>query len=175
MKICFVIVFFVVGLAACNNQDVKKKETADLTKDTTKFTTIHWIDSVKNIGDVVAGKKAEIQFRFKNTGEKPLFIVSAEPGCGCTVADYPKAAIAPGAEGLITAAYDAHAGTVGEFRKNIHVTTNTKGSTSHYIFFYGTIKKEGDTTASKESDTAALHAIQIKEIKRNLLFKPTKN
>jgi len=31
------------------------------------------------------GEQAEITFRFKNTGNKPLFVISAAPGCGCTV------------------------------------------------------------------------------------------
>lgn len=174
MKVYFFIIAALTSIASCQNQDVKKRDLTAIAKDTTRFTTIKWIDSLKDIGTVPAGKKAEIKFRFKNTGDKPLFIISAEPGCGCTVADYPKQAIAPGAEGLITAAYDVHAGTEGEFRKNIHVSTNTKGATSHYIFFYGVIKKEGDT-ASKKIDTAALSAIKAKELKRNLLLKPTKN
>src|SRR5437870_9123303 len=115
MKIYLFIIAAFISLTACQNQDVKKKNILAVAKDTTNYTTIKWIDSLKNIGTVEAGKKAEIKFRFKNTGAKPLFIISAEPGCGCTVADYPKEAIAPGGEGLITAAYDVHTGTEGEF------------------------------------------------------------
>jgi len=91
------------------------------------------------------------------------------------VADYPKEAIAPGAEGVITAGYTVSAGTTGEFRKNIHVTTNTKGSTSHYIYFYGAIKNPGDTTTHKRLDTTAIKALRTRDLKRNLLLKPTKN
>ena len=175
MRIYFIIIATFVSFTACQNQDVKKKQADALVKDTTGYTTIAWIDSVKNIGTVEAGKKAEIKFTFKNTGTKPLFIVSAQPGCGCTVADYPKEAIAPGATGLITAAYDVHAGATGEFRKNIHVTTNTKGTTNHYIYFYGAIKNASDSAVQTKTDSAALNAIKSKELKRNLLLKPTKN
>lgn len=175
MKNLISIVAFFTCFAACKNQDTKTRDLLALSKDTANFTTIKWIDSLKDIGAVATGKKAEIKFRFKNTGNKPLFIISAEPGCGCTLADYPKEAIAPGSEGLITANYDVHSGNTGEFRKNIHVTTNTKASTSHYIFFYGVIKNEGDTVAAKKIDTATLKAIQLKELKRNFLLKPTKN
>ena len=175
MKVYLFITTILVFFAACQNGDVKKNDNASLVKDTARFTSIRWLDSVKGIGTVEAGKKVEIKFRFKNAGKRPLFIISAEPGCGCTVADYPKEAIAPGAEGLITAAYNIHAGTTGEFRKNIHVTTNTVGTTSHYIFFYGNIKNEGDSTTTKRIDTATLNAVKAKELKRNLLLKPTKN
>jgi len=153
-KYFFVIATFII-LGSCNNEGDKTATnkasvtSATAAKDTGGYTTIQWVDSLKNIGTIAAGKKTEISFAFKNTGEKPLFIISAEPGCGCTVADFPKEAIAPGSEGVITAAYDAPS-EPGEFRKNIHVTTNTKGSDSHYIFFYGVIKKEGDSAASRD-------------------------
>lgn len=144
----FVLIFCsFIGLASCENQEEKINKAAN---DSTNYTTIKWIDSVKNIDFVNAGTKTEIKFRFKNTGAKPLFIIAARPGCGCTVADYPREAIAPNAEGVITAEYDVHKGTQGEFRKNISVITNTKGSTYQNIFFYGQIKKEGDSTTARK-------------------------
>ncbi|GEO11316.1 DUF1573 domain-containing protein [Segetibacter aerophilus] len=164
-----------VAFIACQNQDVKKKDLSVLVNDSTKFTNIQWIDSLKDIGAIEAGKKTEIKFRFKNTGTKPLFIISAEPGCGCTIADYPKEAITPNSEGVITASYNVNSGTTGDFRKNIHVTTNTNGTTSHYVYFYGSIKNAGDTTPGRKIDTAMLNALKSKELKRNLLLKPTKN
>jgi hypothetical protein len=160
---------------ACQNRDVKKKDLSILVNDSSKFTSIQWIDSLKDIGTVEAGKTTEIKFRFKNIGAKPLFIISAEPGCGCTVANYPKEAIAPNSEGVITAAYNVNAGTTGDFRKNIHVTTNTNGPTIHYLYFYGSIKSAGDTTPGRKINTAMLNALKSKELKRNLLLKPTKN
>jgi hypothetical protein len=175
MKIYLFIIAVFVSLAACQNNDVKKNDLTGLVKDSTKFTNIKWIDSLKDIGVVEAGKKTEIKFRFKNTGTKPLFIISAQPGCGCTVADYPKEAIAPNGEGTITAAYNVNAGTTGEFRKNIHVTTNTNGSTSHYVFFYGSIKNPADSATNNKPDSSALQALRSKELKKNLLLKPTKN
>jgi hypothetical protein len=175
MKFYFIIVAAIASLTSCQNHDVKKNDLTALAKDTTNYTSIQWIDSLKDIGAVEAGKKTEIKFRFKNTGNKPLFIISAVPGCGCTVADYPKEAIAPGGEGLITAGYNVNAGTEGEFRKNIHITTNTKGATEHYIYFYGAIKDPADSTSRRKIDTAALKARMSNQLKRNLLLKPTKN
>lgn len=74
-----------------------------------------------------------------NTGSKPLYVIAAQPGCGCTVADYPKEPILPGKEGIIKAGYNVHKDGQGDFRKNIRVTTNTVDNTDNYIFFYGTI------------------------------------
>jgi len=146
MKIFIIIFCVIIGLTSCEGEDAKIAKAAN---DTVNYTSIHWIDSIKNIGFVNAGTKTEIKFRFKNTGTKPLFIIAARPGCGCTVADYPKEAIAPNGQGIITADYNTQKGTHGEFRKNISVITNTKGSTNQNIFFYGEIKKEDNTTAKK--------------------------
>lgn len=147
MKNSVLILFIAIGLASCQS---KEENIARAANDTANYTTIQWIDSVKNMGVVNAGTKTEIKFRFKNTGTKPLSIIAARPGCGCTIADYPKEAIAPNAEGVITAEYDANKGTQGEFRKNISVTANTKGTTYHNIFFYGQIKKEGGSTTAQK-------------------------
>jgi hypothetical protein len=160
MKLFFTAIAAIVAFTACNSNEVKQTNSGDTTgnalhaqllTDTTGYTQIKWIDSVKNIGLVTAGKKVEITFRFQNVGTKPLFIVDAQPGCGCTIADYPKEAIAPGKEGIITANFDVKAGTEGEFRKNIHVKTNTKEKTDTYIFFYGRIKSEGNTATADEA------------------------
>lgn len=147
MKTLVLILFVFSGLVSCENHEEKLNKIAG---DTTNYTTMHWIDSIKNIGIVSAGTKTEIKFRFKNTGTKPLFIIAARPGCGCTIADYPKEAIAPNAEGVITANYNAHQGSQGTFRKNIAITANTKGSTNHNIFFYGEIAKDSDSTTLKK-------------------------
>ncbi len=147
MKTLVLILFTAISLAACQGHE---ENITRASNDTANYTSIQWIDSIKNIGFVTAGTKTEIKFRFKNTGTKPLFIIAARPGCGCTVADYPKEAIAPNAQGIITAAYDIYKGTKGEFSKNISVTANTKGTTHHNIFFYGEIKKEGDSTTAKK-------------------------
>ena len=147
MKALIIILCSALGLLACQSRDENITKAAN---DTANYTSIQWIDSVKNISFVSAGTKTEIKFRFKNTGTKPLFIIAARPGCGCTVADYPKEAIAPNVTGAITASYAAQKGTQGGFRKNILVITNTKGSTNQNIFFYGQIKDAGANTTAKK-------------------------
>ncbi|HEX8358252.1 MAG TPA: DUF1573 domain-containing protein [Segetibacter sp.] len=166
MKTLVVITTFfiatIAAITACSTNDSTKVTGKDSTiiADTANYTTIQWIDSVKQIGLLEKGTVAEIKFAFKNTGEKPLFIISAQPGCGCTVADYPKNAISPDGEGIITANYDTKKVSIGEFRKSVTVTTNTKNGSSHYIFFHGQVVNKGDSLLKKQAltDTTKLTA-----------------
>jgi len=156
VKNLLVLLFATSFLIACNNESstsAATKGSAAAANDTASFTTIQWIDSVKDIGQVPFGRTAHIDFTFKNSGTYPLFIVSVVPGCGCTVADYPKEAIAPGGTGVITAAFDSNKGSEGDFRKNIMVTTNTKGQPNQVLYFSGTIiKGQGaDSTDAQKS------------------------
>lgn len=140
MKLWIIVSCFLT-LAACNsNTDEKDKITVNKTTATTEvtdnkgLTDILWIDSVRNLGRINEGQKVEISFRFKNTGTKPLIIESVTPGCGCTVADYPKEPIAPGSEGEITGSFDSH-GRQGINNKDILVMANTTGSQNHILRF----------------------------------------
>ena len=143
MKNLLTGLIFCIAIKACKNSTDPTANTIKAATDTSKYTSIQWLDSLKNVGSVKFGETVSIPFKFKNTGNHPLFILSAQPGCGCTVTDFPKQAIAPGDEGTITAAFDSNKGHEGEFRKNINVSTNTKGSTSQVLYFMGTIYKEG--------------------------------
>lgn len=149
MKFLLTALLFSIVNIGCKNTTATSVDQKRAATDTAKFTTIQWIDSVKNVGNVQFGETVSIPFKFKNTGNYPLMILSAEPGCGCTVTDFPKQAIAPGEEGTITAAFDSNKGHEGEFRKNINVSTNTKGSTSQVLYFMGTILKSKTDSSSK--------------------------
>ncbi len=149
MKFLLTALLFSIIIIGCKNTTATSVDIKGAATDTAKFTTIQWIDSIKNVGNVQFGVTVSIPFKFKNTGNYPLMILSAEPGCGCTVTDFPKQAIAPGEEGTITAAFDSNKGHEGEFRKNINVSTNTKGSTSQVLYFMGTILKSKPDSSSK--------------------------
>jgi hypothetical protein len=69
------------------------------------FTTVKWNDTAINFGTVTRGEKVHIKYICTNTGNKPLFIYYVRPGCGCTVADYTKAAIMPGKTGEVNAEF----------------------------------------------------------------------
>ena len=129
-------------LQSCQSNSLSSKDLNIKATDTANYTSIKWLDSLKDIGNVPAGKTATISFKFLNTGSKPLYVISVKPGCGCTLADYPKEPILPGKTGIVKANYNVHKDGQGDFRKNVRVTTNTKEKTDNYIFFYGTIVKD---------------------------------
>ena len=140
----FILLLSALAITATSCNGPVKKEVPDTTptvaalpeekKDTANFTTMQWIDSVRDYGKVTEGQKLEVLFRFKNTGNKPLVIESVHPGCGCTVADPPKEPIAPGAEGEIKGSFDSN-GKSGQQHKTIAVRANTKGSQDHELAF----------------------------------------
>ncbi|MFY7900735.1 MAG: DUF1573 domain-containing protein [Chitinophagaceae bacterium] len=141
MKLLSFLCFIGLSIITVSCTD-EKKETINAAKaaaDSTNYTTVQWLDSIVSFGAINMGEKIEVKFRCKNTGDKPLIITNAKPGCGCTVADYTKEPIAPGKEGVVTAAFDskkAHGGTV---EKSIIVTTNTSNGTEHYLKFTGEV------------------------------------
>jgi hypothetical protein len=144
--------FTLALMAGCQQRDAKKT-SVDLSKvsaDTVNYTTIQWIDSVQRIGNLKFGEEAHIDFRFKNTGDKPLFIISASPGCGCTLADYPKEAIAPGKEGEIKTVFDTKKSHGGTFTKYVNVVTNTSVKTAHTLIFSGEIIGEPKDSTSAQ-------------------------
>ncbi len=136
--LCFAsIAFFSVS---CENETRVQLNAAEAAADSTNYTTVQWLDSIVSFGSINMGETIQVKFRCKNTGDKPLVITNAKPGCGCTVADYTKEPIAPGKEGVVTAAFDskkAHGGTV---EKSIIVTTNTSNGKEHYLKFTGEVK-----------------------------------
>lgn len=135
-------------LAACNNSSANnsKADSKDATarlKDSASYTTALWSDSLQNFGTVEKGKQVKIVFHVKNTGTHPLFITSASPSCGCTVADYTRSAIASGASGEVTANFDSNHGSAGKIHKTIAVVTNTNPTRTTLVF-------EGEVAAAKQ-------------------------
>lgn len=81
-----------------------------------------------DFGNVKAkGGAVTYDYKFTNTGNAPLVIISvSNGGCGCTTPAYPKAPIAPGKSGVITIKFNP-AGRSGEFDRVVNVKTNVKG------------------------------------------------
>ncbi|MFW2475715.1 MAG: DUF1573 domain-containing protein [Sediminibacterium sp.] len=108
--------------------------------DTANYTTIQWLDSLVDFGTITQGEKIQLKFRFRNTGNKPLFITDVRAGCGCTVPDYTKEAVVPGGEGAVTAAFDTNKAMTGDTRKTVLVFTNTFNGSEHTLIFTGHVK-----------------------------------
>ncbi len=139
MKYIFFSFMIAAVICSCKNKDQQHEAVAQKAAlDSAGYTTIQWLDSVVNFGTIKNGEKISIKFRYRNSGNKPLVIISARPGCGCTVADYTKGPVLPGSEGLVTASFDSKRFS-GEVHKYIEVNTNTKNGTEHTLSFTGTI------------------------------------
>jgi hypothetical protein len=142
MKKLFLFIL-VSGAFACNTVTKNPKEPAaplpqvnvqdPSMNDSTKWTTIQWLDSTQNFGKVTDGEKVKISFHFKNTGSQPLVISDVHASCGCTVPSKPDEPIAPGKEGVITAEFNS-SGRVGKASKYINVTCNTKENIVTLLF-----------------------------------------
>ena len=102
------------------NADVIASEASGNFKDTT---TVQIIDSIYNFGKITDGEKVEYNFRFKNTGSKPLIISAARASCGCTVPEKPEAPISPGEIGFLKVVFDSK-GRIGNAHKDIRVSSN---------------------------------------------------
>ena len=72
-----------------------------------------------NQGTLKQNDAKEVRFTVTNISKEPLIIEEAKPGCGCTLGDYTKSPIAPGATGFISAKFNA--ATVGHFSKSLTV------------------------------------------------------
>lgn len=88
------------------------------------------------VGEVIFQNPKTVRFTFQNKGDKPLLIQEVHPSCGCTEASWPQNPIPAGAEGVITAIYDAR--MMGTFYKELAVYTNAS-SDPIYLSFQGRV------------------------------------
>ncbi|SKB39502.1 DUF1573 domain-containing protein [Daejeonella lutea] len=123
----------VAVLASCSNQEKQTAATTETPAVTTAATTetapadapvFKFVKESYDFGQITDGEKVSYDFKFSNTGKSPLIITSATATCGCTVPDYPKEPVAPGAEGVIRVVFDS-SGKLGMQNKVITITANT--------------------------------------------------
>jgi len=95
------------------------------------YSSIEWIKTEHDFGKIKQNIPVTAEFEFKNNSMIPLVIVSVEPQCGCTVADYPKEPVKYDKKGVISVLFDA--GNTGYFQKSVSVLTNTEQGTATLI------------------------------------------
>ncbi len=96
-----------------------------------------------DFGRVARGGAIVYSFEFKNTGNAPLLIINVSSPCGCTVADWPKEPIAPGAGGKIVVKYDSM--RLGPINKSVLVRSNAGSDPER------SLKIKGEVFDSKET------------------------
>jgi hypothetical protein len=81
-----------------------------------------------DFGKITQGERVRTEFKFKNTGKTNLIISDAQGSCGCTVPDWPKEPIRPGAEGVIKVEFNSE-GKAGLMEKTVTIVTNCEPAT----------------------------------------------
>lgn len=86
-----------------------------------------------DFGTIKEGQKVSYTYKFKNTGQSPLIIQSAQPSCGCTVPEWSKEPVPVGGTGYVKADFDSN-GKPNVQNKTITVTANTWPKTTTLRF-----------------------------------------
>lgn len=98
-----------------------------------------------DFGKIMQGEKVQYSFKFKNEGKTDLIISSAAGSCGCTVPNYPKEPVAPGAEAKIDVTFDS-AGKMGRQSKTVTLVTNAVPNTK-VLTITGEVQEPAGTPA----------------------------
>ena len=77
-----------------------------------------------DFGKIPQGTPVSYEFKFTNVGTEPLIISKVESTCGCTVPEFPKTPVNPGATGTIKVTFDAAASA--PFSKMVTIRSNSK-------------------------------------------------
>jgi hypothetical protein len=118
------LVFALTQKVAANTEPAPKKGTDG--------PVFKWTATTFDFGQIKVGIPVSHEFTFTNSGTVPLIISSVQASCGCTVAEYTKDPILPGAKGLVKATFNA--ASVGQFNKTVTVNSNTEGEAVQLTF-----------------------------------------
>lgn len=137
-------IIILILLAACHS---KKKNVQLLSSpafiasiDKAHYTTIAWLDSAQKFGTINEGDTVRLEYRFKNTGETPLFLTDVRTTCGCTAVNVPQEAILPGGVNKLVVTFNSNYHP-GYMRRPIMVKSNTRNGVTHILSIEGTVIK----------------------------------
>ena len=118
-------VLLAVLLFSCDirNEKNNPNSLANMDAPFTDTTSVQMIDSVFDFGKAEEGTKVAFNYRFKNTGKKPLVISSAHASCGCTVPEKPEEPIQPGKTGVLKVVFNTE-NRPGPAHKTITIVSN---------------------------------------------------
>lgn len=130
-KMSYFVIVAAIAFTSCNENQKSIITDADMAKVEAekalagKMPKIEFDKEVHDFGTINEGEKVETEFIVKNTGESELLIADAKGSCGCTVPEWPKQPIAPGASAPIKVTFDSN-GKPGQQSKSVTLTTNTE-------------------------------------------------
>ena len=100
-------------------------------------------------GIIQQNAEPDREFHFTNTGDAPLIISNAKGSCGCTVPEWPKEPIAPGASNIIKVRYATN--RIGAFSKTVTLTTN-EADGQHVLRIKGEVLQPAQPASESGSD-----------------------
>ena len=124
-QIVMISCLFIVLVSCKSNTSGKTVSTNEI--NSTVKPQIKFDTDMHDFGEVVEGEKVSYTFKFTNTGKGPLLITGIATSCGCTVGEYTKDTIKPGAQGDVTVSFDSWK-HVGFQQKSVTVNSNTNPS-----------------------------------------------
>ncbi len=134
-KSVLLILFALIALTACNNdnpaskiKDENLKEAQKKRAEMNKFPEMKFDVREIDFGTHNEGEILDTVFKFTNTGEVPLVITNVKTSCGCTTPYWPKKPIQPGASDVIKVKFNTNH-KPGKQTKTITIHANTKNLT----------------------------------------------
>lgn len=94
---------------------------------------------IHDFGQIEWKHPVTVQYTITNTGDQPLVLTEVEPDCACSVAQWTKTPIAPGAKGTVNVTLDAEA--LGHFHKSVAIYSNAQPHLV-YLKFNGEVVQE---------------------------------
>jgi len=134
-KMKYFKIFALMLLALMSGYAIKYFYLNDIFQSINK-TKLSFDRNVYNFGNFKFGENAEVYFKYKNNGKKPLTIKDIQSSCGCTIAKWNREPLIPGDIDSILIKYDSE--NEGFFTKEIIVLSNSETSPDH-IFIKGTV------------------------------------
>jgi len=131
MKVFFCIYLFVlaIGFSACGS----KGRAPEVESSAEINTSISFVATELDLGQVWEGNKVVSKFEFENTGNANLIIHNVRASCGCTTPKFEKKPIRPGNKSVIEVAFDTR-GRPGRQRQTIVVSANTEPANTNLAF-----------------------------------------
>ena len=118
LKASIVIIASAICISGCNTSlEEKAKDHGQ---------EIWFEEHMHDYGQMEQGDDGTWSFVFKNIGEEAFVINRVRSTCGCTVPEWPKEPIEPGASGEITVIYNTE--TTGTFLKSVIVYSTATNS-----------------------------------------------
>jgi hypothetical protein len=125
MKKLVVLAAVLTSMIACNDAADRIEAPIEPASETMMeaLPAIAFESDFHDFGEIQEGEVVNYTFKFTNEGEGPLIISNAQGSCGCTVPQWPRQPIAPGATGEIKVSFNS-AGRAGKQDKRVTLTTN---------------------------------------------------